>query len=65
MTLRRLREGSMHRNCSFRSRQRGVTFLGWMFLLIPLAMVVYAGIRLAPMYLNYMRVARSVEPGCR
>jgi hypothetical protein len=51
----------MHRNCSFRSRQRGVTALGWVFLLIPVAMVGYAGIRVAPMYLNYMRVARSVS----
>jgi hypothetical protein len=31
------------------------------FLLIPVAMVVYAGIRLAPVYLNYMRVARTVS----
>jgi hypothetical protein len=51
----------MHNNCSFRSRQRGVTFLGWLFLLIPVAMVLYAAIRLTPMYLNYMRVARSVS----
>ena len=42
-------------------RQRGVTFLGWLFLLLPVAVVVYAGIRLTPVYLNYMRVARSVE----
>jgi len=42
-------------------RQRGVTFLGWLFLLLPVATVIYAGIRLAPVYLNYMRVARSLE----
>lgn len=42
-------------------RQRGVTFVGWLFLLIPIAVLGYAGIRLAPVYLNYMRVARSVE----
>jgi Domain of unknown function (DUF4845) len=42
-------------------RQRGVTALGWLFLLIPVAMVVYAGIRLTPIYLNYMSVARSLE----
>ena len=35
--------------------------LGWLFLLIPLAIVVYAGIRLAPIYLNYMSVAHSLE----
>lgn len=44
-----------------RHAQRGVTFLGWLMLLIPVAIVVYAGIRLLPMYLNYMRVARSLE----
>jgi hypothetical protein len=44
-----------------RKRQQGLTFIGWMFLLIPLAMVVYTGIRLTPVYLNYMRVSRSLE----
>jgi hypothetical protein len=42
-------------------RQRGVTFIGWLFLLIPVAIVGYIGIRLIPVYLNYMRVAHSVE----
>ena len=42
-------------------RQRGVTFIGWLFLLTPLAIVGYIGIRLVPIYLNYMRVAHSVE----
>jgi hypothetical protein len=41
--------------------QRGVTFIGWLVLLVPIAIVVYAGIRLAPMYLNYMRVAKSMS----
>jgi len=44
-----------------RDRQRGVTFVGWLFLLIPLALVGYAAIRLTPVYLNYMRVARSLD----
>jgi Domain of unknown function (DUF4845) len=43
------------------SKQRGVTVIGWLFLLIPVAIVVYAGIRLAPVYLNYMKVARSMD----
>ena len=42
-------------------RQRGVTFIGWLFLLVPVALTLYAGIRLAPMYLNYMRVVRTVD----
>jgi hypothetical protein len=43
------------------NRQRGVTFIGWLFLLAPLAVVGYAGIRLTPVYLNYMKVSRSLE----
>jgi uncharacterized protein DUF4845 len=44
-----------------RRKQQGVTFLGWVVLLIPVAIVVYAGIRLAPVYLNYYRVSRSIS----
>jgi len=44
-----------------RNSQRGVTFLGWLFLLLPIAIVGYVGIRLTPIYLNYMAVARSME----
>ena len=41
--------------------QRGVTFLGWLFILLPMALVVYATIRLAPVYLEYMKIARTLE----
>ena len=41
--------------------QRGITFLGWLFLLVPVALVIYCGIRLAPIYLNYMKVDRSLS----
>ena len=44
-----------------RSRQAGITFIGWLFLLVPVAIVGYAGIRLVPMYLNYMKVAKALE----
>ena len=44
-----------------RSRQTGITFIGWLFLLTPVALVGYAGIRLVPMYLNYMKVAKALE----
>jgi hypothetical protein len=44
-----------------RQSQRGVTLVGWICLLVPVAILVYAGIRLTPVYLNYMRVARSLE----
>ena len=42
-------------------RQRGITLIGWVFLLIPVAIVGYMAIRLIPVYLNYMRVAHSVD----
>jgi hypothetical protein len=44
-----------------RNRQRGITFIGWLFLLTPLVIVIYAGIRIAPIYLNYMKVAKALN----
>jgi hypothetical protein len=34
--------------------------IGWLFLLIPIAIVGYAGIRLVPVYLNYTKIARTM-----
>lgn len=44
-----------------RHRERGVTFLGWLFLLTPLALLLYAGIRLTPLYLEQVKIARTLE----
>ena len=44
-----------------RNRQLGVTAIGWLVLLTPVAIVVYAGIRLAPVYLNYMKVVKAMD----
>ena len=44
-----------------RNRQVGVTAIGWLFLLTPLAIVIYAGIRLTPVYLTYMKVAKAMD----
>ena len=44
-----------------RRYQRGVTFIGWVILLIPIAIVFYAGVRLSPVYLNYMKVKHSLD----
>jgi hypothetical protein len=44
-----------------RIRQTGVTAIGWLFLLTPLAIVIYAGMRLTPVYLNYMKVAKALD----
>ena len=43
-----------------RRSQRGITMIGWLFLLIPIAIVGYAGIRLVPVYLNYTKIARTM-----
>ena len=40
--------------------QRGVTMIGWICLLIPIAVVGYAAIRLVPIYLNYTKIARTM-----
>jgi hypothetical protein len=42
-------------------RQRGITFIGWLFLLVPIAIVGYAGIRVAPLYMTYGKIARTME----
>ena len=44
-----------------RFRQRGITFIGWLILLTPMAVVGYAAVRLAPVYLNYMKVVRALN----
>ncbi len=42
-------------------RQRGVTTIGWIFLLVPVALVFYAGIRIGPEYLNYYKVMTALN----
>lgn len=44
-----------------RRRQQGMTFIGLLCILVMAGVFVYAGIRLVPVYLNYMNVARSME----
>jgi|SRR3954451_7469422 hypothetical protein len=41
--------------------QRGVTMIGWVFLLAPMAVVLYAGIRVFPEYLNYYKVVTALK----
>ena len=41
--------------------QRGVTMIGWIILLIPVAIVGYTGIRLVPIYLNYTKISRAMQ----
>jgi hypothetical protein len=44
-----------------RNHQHGMTFIGLLCILALVGVVVYAGIRLAPLYLNYMKIARTME----
>ena len=42
-------------------KQRGVTMIGWIFLLIPVAIVLYAGIRVGPQYYDYYKISAAME----
>lgn len=42
-------------------RQRGMTMLGILVLVVVVGAWVYAGIRMAPKYLEFMRVASTLE----
>lgn len=44
-----------------RSRQRGATLIGIVVILAILGFALYAGIRLVPVYFEYMAVARALE----
>ncbi|RPI13161.1 MAG: DUF4845 domain-containing protein [Lysobacterales bacterium] len=44
-----------------KQRQRGMTFLGLVTILLILGAGLYAAIRLVPVYLEYTKVARSLE----
>jgi hypothetical protein len=42
-------------------KQRGVTMIGWIFLLIPMAIVIYAVIRVGPQYYEYYKLVSAME----
>ena len=44
-----------------KQRQRGMTFLGMVTILVILGAGLYAAIRLVPVYLDYTKVARALE----
>ena len=46
---------------SMRHGQQGMTFIGLLCILALVGVIVYAGIRLVPVYLNYMKIARTME----
>jgi Domain of unknown function (DUF4845)/Prokaryotic N-terminal methylation motif len=44
-----------------RRRQQGMTFIGLLCVLVLVGIVAYAGVRLVPVYLNYMKLVRTLE----
>lgn len=44
-----------------RKPQRGMTFIGLLCILALVGAVLYAGIRLTPVYLNYLKVVRALD----
>ncbi|MEN9704427.1 MAG: hypothetical protein RLZZ393_306 [Pseudomonadota bacterium] len=48
-----------------RRHQNGITLIGWLVLLVPLAILGYATLRLVPAYLTYMSVSRSLQQVAR
>jgi len=48
-----------------RSRQRGATFIGMVTIIAILGFALYAGIRLAPLYFEYMAVIRALEQSAK
>jgi hypothetical protein len=57
----RLYQSALGRQPAAPRRQRGMTFIGLLCILALLGLIGYAGLRLVPLYLNYMKVARSME----
>jgi uncharacterized protein DUF4845 len=44
-----------------RRRQLGMTFIGLMCILVLVGIIGYAGVRLTPVYLNYMNVVHTMQ----
>ena len=44
-----------------RERQQGMTFIGLLCILVLVGIIGYAGVRLVPVYLNYMKLSRTME----
>ena len=44
-----------------RHRQQGMTMIGILCIVAMMGAIAYAGMRLAPVYLNYLKVARAMD----
>ncbi len=50
-----------HPQAAMRHRQKGMTFIGLVCVMVLVGAIAYAGILLVPVYLNYMKVVSSME----
>jgi Domain of unknown function (DUF4845) len=46
---------------NMRHRQQGITFIGLLLILSLVGVIGYGGIRLIPVYLNFIKVSRTME----
>ena len=46
---------------SMRQPQLGMTFIGILCILAMAGVIVYAGVRLVPVYLNYMNIVKTMQ----
>ncbi|MEP6546091.1 MAG: DUF4845 domain-containing protein [Gammaproteobacteria bacterium] len=46
---------------TMRRRQHGMTFIGLLCIMVLVGIIGYAGVRLVPVYINYMKLARTME----
>jgi hypothetical protein len=44
-----------------RHGQRGMTFIGLLCIVVLVGVIGYAGLRLVPVFLNYMKIVRTME----
>lgn len=48
-------------NHTMQRRQQGMTFIGMLCILAMAGVILYAGVRLVPVYLNYMNIVKTLE----
>ena len=51
----------MDRGPAIRRRQRGMTLIGMLFLVSFIGLFIFAAVRLTPVYVEYMNVAKALE----
>src|SRR6185312_14871052 len=61
--MMRQHQHRQHRNQQHQQRrnQQGMTFIGLLCVLALVGIIGYAGVRLVPVYLNYLKIARAMD----